>query len=182
MRSPPSGCFLGRRGDSDHWQRPRRRRRRAHDNADRVEQRIRRHARCRGAPLARLLLGRDPAPRRDHSRPLPKRRRPRPQASRQIWCGDGSWGRLAGLSGSFQAGSSKRACSCSSLPTVASGRSSRPCDWLRRRRTLRPSHQAGYGALQPVAMERTLGVLARERRFVGQSGPLPCDGSGAPAR
>ena len=42
--------------------------------------------------------------------------------------------------------------------------------------------KAGYGALQPVAMERTLGVLARERRLVGQSGPLPCDGSGAPAR
>ncbi|MGZ4301395.1 MAG: hypothetical protein ACXVR9_09070 [Gaiellaceae bacterium] len=28
----------------------------------------------------------------------------------------------------------------------------------------------------------TLGVLARERRLVGQSGPLPCDASGAPAR
>jgi hypothetical protein len=42
--------------------------------------------------------------------------------------------------------------------------------------------KAGYGALQPVAMERTLGVLARERRLVGQSGPLPCDASGAPAR
>ena len=42
--------------------------------------------------------------------------------------------------------------------------------------------KAGYGAIQPVAMERTLGVLARERRLVGQSGPLPCDGSGAPAR
>ena len=36
----------------------------------------------------------------------------------------------------------------------------------------------GYGALQPVAMERTLGVLARERRLVGQSGPLPCDEKG----
>ena len=42
--------------------------------------------------------------------------------------------------------------------------------------------KAGYGAIQPVAMERTLGVLARERRLVGQSGPLPCDGSGATAR
>jgi hypothetical protein len=42
--------------------------------------------------------------------------------------------------------------------------------------------QAGYGALQPVAMERTLVVLAQERRLVGQSGPLPCDGSGAPSR
>jgi hypothetical protein len=38
---------------------------------------------------------------------------------------------------------------------------------------------AGYGALKPVAMERTLVVLAQERRLVGQSGPLPCDGSGA---
>ncbi|MGZ4361920.1 MAG: hypothetical protein ACXVFF_06540 [Gaiellaceae bacterium] len=28
----------------------------------------------------------------------------------------------------------------------------------------------------------TLGVLARERRLVGQSGPLPSDASGAPAR
>ena len=42
--------------------------------------------------------------------------------------------------------------------------------------------QAGYGALKPVAMERTLGVLAQERRLVGQSGPLPCDASGAPSR
>jgi uncharacterized membrane protein len=40
--------------------------------------------------------------------------------------------------------------------------------------------QAGYGALKPVAMERTLGLLARERRLVGQSGPLPCNESGAP--
>lgn len=36
----------------------------------------------------------------------------------------------------------------------------------------------GYGALQPVAMERTLGQLARERRLVGQNGPLPCDERG----
>ena len=42
--------------------------------------------------------------------------------------------------------------------------------------------QGGYGALQPVAMERTLDLLAQERRLVGQSGPLPCNGSGAPAR
>ena len=40
--------------------------------------------------------------------------------------------------------------------------------------------QAGYGALQPVAMERTLGLLARERRLVAQSGPLPCNERGAP--
>jgi hypothetical protein len=39
--------------------------------------------------------------------------------------------------------------------------------------------QAGYGALQPVAMERTLGLLARERGLVGQSGPRPCDERGA---
>jgi hypothetical protein len=39
--------------------------------------------------------------------------------------------------------------------------------------------QAGYGALKPVAMERTLGVLAQERRLVGQTGPLPCDRNGA---
>jgi hypothetical protein len=38
---------------------------------------------------------------------------------------------------------------------------------------------AGYGALKPVAMERTLAVLAQERALVGQSGPLPCDASGA---
>jgi uncharacterized membrane protein len=37
----------------------------------------------------------------------------------------------------------------------------------------------GYGAIQPVAMERTLGLLAQERKLVSQSGPLPCDESGA---
>ena len=41
--------------------------------------------------------------------------------------------------------------------------------------------QAGYGALQPVAMERTLAVLAQERRLVGQTGPLPCDRNGGPS-
>jgi len=41
--------------------------------------------------------------------------------------------------------------------------------------------QGGYGSLQPVAMERTLGLLAFERRLVGQSGPLPCDGNGVPS-
>ena len=39
--------------------------------------------------------------------------------------------------------------------------------------------QAGYGALQPTAMERTLGLLDQERRLVGQSGALPCDRNGA---
>jgi hypothetical protein len=29
-------------------------------------------------------------------------------------------------------------------------------------------------------MERTLGILAGERRLVRQSGPLPCDERGAP--
>lgn len=38
---------------------------------------------------------------------------------------------------------------------------------------------AGYGAIKPVAMERTLGLLVQERGLVGQSGPLPCDESGA---
>jgi hypothetical protein len=42
--------------------------------------------------------------------------------------------------------------------------------------------RGGYGALQPVAMERTLGLLAQERRLVGQRGPLPCDASGTPTR
>jgi hypothetical protein len=42
--------------------------------------------------------------------------------------------------------------------------------------------QGGYGTLQPVAMERTLGLLAQERRLVSQTGPLPCDASGAPSR
>jgi hypothetical protein len=41
--------------------------------------------------------------------------------------------------------------------------------------------QAGYGALKPVAMERTLDLLAKERVLVGQSGPLPCDANGAPS-
>jgi hypothetical protein len=41
--------------------------------------------------------------------------------------------------------------------------------------------QAGYGSLKPVAMERTLDLLGRERRLVGQRGPLPCDRNGAPA-
>jgi len=40
--------------------------------------------------------------------------------------------------------------------------------------------RAGYGALQPVAMERALVQLAEERRIVRQTGPLPCDESGAP--
>jgi hypothetical protein len=34
--------------------------------------------------------------------------------------------------------------------------------------------RAGYGSLQPVAMERALRQLDQERRLVGQNGPLPC--------
>lgn len=39
--------------------------------------------------------------------------------------------------------------------------------------------EGGYGALKPVAMQRVLGVLAQERRAVGQTGPVPCDENGA---
>ena len=35
--------------------------------------------------------------------------------------------------------------------------------------------RAGYGGLQPVAMERALRQLDQERRLVGQNGPLPCN-------
>jgi hypothetical protein len=35
--------------------------------------------------------------------------------------------------------------------------------------------RAGYGSLQPVAMERALRQLDQERRIVGQNGPLPCN-------
>lgn len=41
--------------------------------------------------------------------------------------------------------------------------------------------EAGYGSLKPIAMERTLDLLARERRLVDQRGPLPCDRNGAPS-
>jgi hypothetical protein len=40
--------------------------------------------------------------------------------------------------------------------------------------------RAGYGSLRPVAMERTLRMLDRERRLVRQSGPLPCNQFGLP--
>src|SRR4029079_13737001 len=33
----------------------------------------------------------------------------------------------------------------------------------------------GSGGLQPVAMERTLGILEQERGVAGQTGALPCD-------
>ena len=38
----------------------------------------------------------------------------------------------------------------------------------------------GIGGLQPVAMERTQGILDKERRIVGDTGALPCDSSGRP--
>jgi hypothetical protein len=40
-----------------------------------------------------------------------------------------------------------------------------------------PFH-AGYGSLQPVAMERTLRIVDQERAVVGDSRPLPCDEEG----
>jgi hypothetical protein len=40
--------------------------------------------------------------------------------------------------------------------------------------------RAGYGTLRPTAMERTLRMLAVERRLVHQTGPLPCNQLGAP--
>jgi hypothetical protein len=36
----------------------------------------------------------------------------------------------------------------------------------------------GYGGLRPVAMQRTLRILDQERRIVGDTTPLPCDGRG----
>jgi hypothetical protein len=38
----------------------------------------------------------------------------------------------------------------------------------------------GYGGLKPIAMERTLRILDRERRLVGDRADLPCDARGAP--
>jgi hypothetical protein len=38
----------------------------------------------------------------------------------------------------------------------------------------------GFGALQPVAMERTLRILDEQRRVVGDRGALPCDMGGRP--
>jgi hypothetical protein len=36
----------------------------------------------------------------------------------------------------------------------------------------------GFGGLRPVAMERTLDILDKERAVVGDRGPLPCDEKG----
>jgi hypothetical protein len=41
-------------------------------------------------------------------------------------------------------------------------------------------YRDGLGGLQPVAMERTLGILEQERSLTGQTGPLPCDAQGLP--
>jgi hypothetical protein len=50
-------------------------------------------------------------------------------------------------------------------------------------RNLDNPFQASFGGLEPVAMERTLRTLDRERRIVGDSSPLPCSARGAiPAR
>jgi len=44
-----------------------------------------------------------------------------------------------------------------------------------------PFHR-GFGALRPVAMERTLRILEQERDVVGATGALPCDAEGAITR
>jgi len=41
-------------------------------------------------------------------------------------------------------------------------------------------YRDGPGSLQPTAMERTLGILARQREIVGSTGPLPCSDAGDP--
>jgi hypothetical protein len=43
-----------------------------------------------------------------------------------------------------------------------------------------PFHQ-GVGGLRPVAMERTLTLLAQAREVVGDTSPPPCDARGAPS-
>src|SRR3954449_10640539 len=44
-----------------------------------------------------------------------------------------------------------------------------------------PVH-AGFGGLKPVAMQRTLRVLAKDRAFVGDHSPVPCDARGVAKR
>jgi hypothetical protein len=39
---------------------------------------------------------------------------------------------------------------------------------------------SAVGQIKPVAMERSLRILARERAIVHERGPLPCDAEGAP--
>ena len=47
-------------------------------------------------------------------------------------------------------------------------------------RSLDSPYHGGVGGLKPIAMERTLEILAEERRIVGDDGALPCDERGAP--
>jgi len=42
-------------------------------------------------------------------------------------------------------------------------------------------YREGFGGLQPVAMERTLGILDQERELTRRDEPLPCDAPGRPA-
>jgi hypothetical protein len=39
-------------------------------------------------------------------------------------------------------------------------------------------YRDGLGGLEPVAMERTLGILQQDRRLTGETGALPCDAEG----
>jgi ABC-type Na+ efflux pump permease subunit len=41
-------------------------------------------------------------------------------------------------------------------------------------------YRGGLGSLQPVAMERTLGILEQERNLTGETGALPCEADGEP--
>jgi amino acid transporter len=41
-------------------------------------------------------------------------------------------------------------------------------------------YRSGLGRIRPVAMERSLRILTRERAVVGDRGPLPCDARGRP--
>jgi hypothetical protein len=45
---------------------------------------------------------------------------------------------------------------------------------------LNQPYRGGIGGLQPVAMERTLGILDEERRLIGRTAALPCAPSGEP--
>jgi hypothetical protein len=47
-------------------------------------------------------------------------------------------------------------------------------------RFLDSPYHPGYGSLEPVAMERTLGLLDQARVVAGETGALPCDERGAP--
>jgi hypothetical protein len=40
-------------------------------------------------------------------------------------------------------------------------------------------YQSGIGGIEPVAMERSLGIIEQARGLLGQEGPLPCDTRGA---